>query len=283
MSQTKLNITVLLLMVFVFSSCKSAQLKSRWKGNTIIEIDGKNNEWKIERFFFEKEGIGVDIMNDDKYLYLCFSSPANKIPEKMLMQGFTIWFDTKEKNKQKLGLRFFGENKKSVDIKNNFMRSQMKRYRQRIDVEILKKKIQNYDDNIEIFTSKEKSKTYSINNIFGTEAKMDIKDKQFIFELKIPYVKNGVFPCSIRTEQGAEIEVKLEIKPRNPKPAKGGSDRKPGGGFSAGGRNGGSRQGGGKQGRNSSSSRDGQPSENSGSKVTKIKFSINLAERADIE
>ena len=268
MSKRKSSLIIILLLVLTVSSCKSVQLKSRWIGNTNVEIDGEDNEWQNDRYYFVKEDVALDIMNDDEYLYLCFASPVNKIPEKMLMQGFTIWFDTKGKNKHKTGLRFVGESP-IIDKENKFMKAQMHQGRRRIDVEMLKKKIHNIESKIEILTSKKESNIYPINQVIGTEAKMNIKSRQFTFELKIPFIQNDVYTWSIGTEQGSEVSVKLEIQKTNAHPPKGGSDGRLGGPFSEGGPPGGGkglRRGGKKGGVN-------------GAESPKIQFTVKLAEK----
>jgi hypothetical protein len=84
---------MVLVSAFQFAGCSGAvQLASAWKQTDMV-IDGNQNDWQGDLYSLKKANVTIGIRNDDKNLYLCFSSNDMNVQRQVLNGGFTVWFD----------------------------------------------------------------------------------------------------------------------------------------------------------------------------------------------
>jgi len=97
------KIFLVLIALILFGLKLSAQgdvSKARWMANGIT-IDGNYKEWaKPLNFYDDKSGLMFAVGNDEKDLYLCFTTKDEMKMRKMMNAGWKVVFNSKEKNKK---------------------------------------------------------------------------------------------------------------------------------------------------------------------------------------
>jgi hypothetical protein len=72
-----------------------------------IAIDGEAPEWAgSEAHYDESDGYKLGFFNDDEYLYVYFATWNLSTQRRILMNGFTVWFDGSGKKNKTLGLNY---------------------------------------------------------------------------------------------------------------------------------------------------------------------------------
>ncbi len=87
------------------TGCKPIQLESQWRDRDIT-IDGSTAEWSGLIQYPEDSKIGIGIVNDEAYLYLCLTSEDRAIASQILMSGFTVLFESKARKGKRFGVHF---------------------------------------------------------------------------------------------------------------------------------------------------------------------------------
>ena len=94
------------LLVVLFSSCAAPPtLKSAWRDRDVV-IDGLDTEWEGARYYVEKSNVGIGVLNDGEYLYLCMTAVERTLVMKVLGQGMTTWFNPKGNRDRTIGVRY---------------------------------------------------------------------------------------------------------------------------------------------------------------------------------
>ncbi|MCU0652428.1 MAG: hypothetical protein MUC39_05760 [Candidatus Omnitrophica bacterium] len=108
----KKNIIFCLLLINLFficsilSGCGGVKLSSDWRDHQIV-IDGKYTDWgRAESYYNEKAKVGINLLNDKDYLYICLITRNRQIETKLIESGFVAWFDPEGGNKKVFGIRF---------------------------------------------------------------------------------------------------------------------------------------------------------------------------------
>ena len=72
-----------------------------------IAIDGEATEWAgSEAHYDESDGYKLGFFNDDEYLYVYFATWNLSTQRRILMNGFTVWFDGDGKKQKGLGINY---------------------------------------------------------------------------------------------------------------------------------------------------------------------------------
>jgi hypothetical protein len=87
------------------TACKSIQLESQWRDRDIT-IDGDTREWNGLMQYPEDSKVGIGVVNDDAYLYLCLTSEDRETASQILMSGFSILFESKAHKGNRFGVHF---------------------------------------------------------------------------------------------------------------------------------------------------------------------------------
>ncbi|HVP58061.1 MAG TPA: hypothetical protein VMU02_08160, partial [bacterium] len=87
----------------LISGCGGLQITSAWRDRDVV-IDGVPSEWQGPSAWVENPNVAISAMNDDDYLYLCFSTPVHGIAAEIVQQGMTVWFDPQGKANKVFGI-----------------------------------------------------------------------------------------------------------------------------------------------------------------------------------
>jgi hypothetical protein len=91
------------ISIGALAGCGGLELTSTWRDRE-ISIDGIPAEWEGRTTYIEKPNSAIGVMNDDQYLYLCFSTPSRAVAAQVLQQGLTVWVDGEGGKKKRLGI-----------------------------------------------------------------------------------------------------------------------------------------------------------------------------------
>ncbi|MCK5051078.1 MAG: hypothetical protein KAS53_05025 [Candidatus Cloacimonetes bacterium] len=201
----KIVIFSVLVVAVLLTGCNSIELQSSWKDRTVI-IDGNDEDWKDQKYYIREKNITVGVMNDERYLYLCFYPTNRKLSELLLKQGLTIWFNGEGKRKKDFGIKF------PLGLKNMVKdRSKIDSNFRDIEPEMMEKMVNEMSNKLEILGSeKNNGKTVGIKNLVGVEIALGVQKGVFVYELKIPYKHNQVYSATIGAEPGSEICLYFE-------------------------------------------------------------------------
>jgi hypothetical protein len=93
-------------MALVPCGCMQTELASDRLGREIT-IDGKAPEWAgREAYYNEDEGLKIGFSNDDRYLYVYFSTWHRRTQMQILMNGLTVWIDANGGKKESFGVNY---------------------------------------------------------------------------------------------------------------------------------------------------------------------------------
>jgi len=180
-----LQITVILMMVFSFSSCKSQGLASIYISSERV-VDGYVDEWQDnEMTFLEKQDIMVGIVNDDENLYLSFYTTSQERAMQLMMSGFTVWLDANGKKKS-FGIHYPVRNIDGMEMQKpergvNEQSREEKSSTDNAKPDFMEK----VDKNLVIIDGKDE-KEYKIEYLQDIQVAYTFNREMFIYELKIP-------------------------------------------------------------------------------------------------
>ncbi|MBN1398920.1 MAG: hypothetical protein JXA06_12880 [Bacteroidetes bacterium] len=99
-------LAALVILTIQLTGCSGAvQLKSDWK-NSVIVIDGKQDDWAGYLYDFKKNDLTVGICNDDENIYICFISYDQGVRRQIMDGGFTVWFDPGGGTEELYGIKY---------------------------------------------------------------------------------------------------------------------------------------------------------------------------------
>ncbi|MGA2508112.1 MAG: hypothetical protein ABSF80_11630 [Chitinispirillaceae bacterium] len=88
------------------AGCKpSLLLESQWRDHDIT-IDGNAGEWNDLIQYPQDLKMGIGVINDDRYLYLCLTSDDRATTSQILRYGFTVWFERRTQKDKLFGIDF---------------------------------------------------------------------------------------------------------------------------------------------------------------------------------
>ncbi len=85
--------------------CGGEQLQSRWRDRAVV-VDGSSADWDGAMIPFEEENLGVGVMNDDEFLYLCLVATDRADQMQILTGGLTLWVDPAGGKDKAFGIRY---------------------------------------------------------------------------------------------------------------------------------------------------------------------------------
>ena len=118
-----------------------------------IKIDGNSKDWEKLKTIIWNDGIYASFQNDNYYLYGLIVIKDQRIKQRMLSFGMTLWFNTKGKAKNEIGIKYpigfiSNQNKqKQLNIKNN---------QNNASEEKISKMIENLSEDVELIFDKKK-------------------------------------------------------------------------------------------------------------------------------
>lgn len=86
------QVVILILCAGSLAGCRGLEVNSVLRSGE-VSIDGVPAEWQGLTTYVENPNSAIGVMNDDQYLYVCFSTPVKSLAAQVLRQGLTVWFD----------------------------------------------------------------------------------------------------------------------------------------------------------------------------------------------
>lgn len=204
----------ILIVIILITGCNSIELQSTKKDTTII-IDGNDDDWEGKKLYLREKNITIGIMNDDKYLYLCFYPTTRKLGEQLLKQGFTLWFNGEGKSSKDLGIRFPLSTKDFAKNRNHNKDATLTN--RATEPEFIERMVNKIPRKLEILKAGNKViKLLDFDDLVGMELALGAQKGVFVYELKIPYISNEVYSAYIGAEPESEITVYFESEEIDP-------------------------------------------------------------------
>ncbi len=237
MKSWTLYLLSILLIAGVFNGCKkTVEFDSFWR-TAEITIDGDESDWENGLTYFEKEGVGLGIRNDEDNLYIILKTYDRTSQLQVIRNGLTIWFDPEGKKKKRFGIRYpiglqeygiFPSRRGAMDFG---------------EPQITKEEFAEMLREIEIIQSGEKTRIPRI-AAPGIRVAMSDQAGPLVYEIKIPLRADDELLYAIGTHAGTQIGVGFEtgeIKREDMMSRRGSgmSGGRPGGGMGGGGGRGG--------------------------------------------
>ena len=96
--------TVMVLLAMA-AGCGGLQVASIFRTEP-VSVDGQPTEWRGLTTYVQNPNASIGVMNDDEYVYLCFSTPLKAAAAQIARDGLTIWFDAGGGKNKQFGIRF---------------------------------------------------------------------------------------------------------------------------------------------------------------------------------
>ena len=220
------------IMLFLFvTNSNSLELESKYKDREII-IDGNVEEWDEATQYFKKKDIVVGVMNDDRYLYVCFYPTTRELSNQLSMQGFTVWFNNKGKKRENFGIKFLSRMKGMMNNRMEEPPEMHQREPEDMSSEMMKEMENNLQEKIEIIGPKKgDSTTIKLEDLVGLNIGIADVKGFCVYEIKIPYEQNQVYSATIDTEPGSKIAIGFQTNKIDMKEMPSRMGDRPGGGM----------------------------------------------------
>ena len=227
------------------TACKSLQLESQWRDHDIT-IDGVTTDWDGLMYYPEGSKIGIGVVNDSMYLYLCLTSEDRTIASQILMSGFTVLFGNKAQKEKRFGIHF------PLGTKPSGPPSEENGYRGEHDMAAMSARMQASLQTLALI-GPGKNDTLPmpimVAESLGVVVRIKPSREHCVYELKVPLNPDSVCKYAVGAGNDSLLAVTLEIckisRPSGGPPGGGGRGGPPGGGGGMGGPPGGGMGGGG--------------------------------------
>ena len=171
---------------------------STWPAGPVA-IDASAAEWQGSMTFFPGLEMHLGVRNDDRYLYLCLSSPERRTAQQAMVRGLV--FQLSVKGVDPLRIQFpIGM---FEDGQPNPMTFGQDRERMR---EMLLEKLDSF---LLLETGSRKRQRLAVENGLGIEMRTGDEDGRFVFELKLPLVASEGQPYAIEWSSG-KIDLRID-------------------------------------------------------------------------
>ncbi len=197
------QVTWSLLLYSILAGCGSSlRLDSQWRDRAIA-IDGKHEEWQESMNFVEKENVAVGFFNDEEYLYVSMTTSNRDMQRQFMTMGFTIWFDADGGKKREFGILF--------PVGMMEMGMMMRGRGQDGDIEALRERFKNSQQDLEIFMPGEKEpRRMSVTDAIGIEVNVGDSYEQLVYEIKVPLHTSEIHPYAIAAKADKLIGIGFE-------------------------------------------------------------------------
>jgi hypothetical protein len=213
-----------LAIISMVAGCKTQEIESTWTAAP-ISIEGKMLDWQSKpAAYFEDEGVGLAVCNDQENLYIQLRTRDQKKATALSKTGLTLYLDA--------------EGKKGTD---SYLRL----------IAGPSSKAQLFCADNEAFSER----SISTDGSFGPKAAYDTSSGFYSYEISVTLRASSIDSYGIGVNPGAQIGIGMEwMEPGQSRSSFGASTAK-GGGRGGGGRGGGGKGGGGGRGSGSGGTR----------------------------
>lgn len=239
---------VIVLSCICIFGCGRPKLNSRWRNHEVI-IDGKFDDWQNDAAYYdEKTKVHIWVVNDNRYLYVCLVSRNRSLSEQALRLGLTVWFDPLGGTNKAFGIRFpLGMQNEDMSLRDGRgpRRHPDEEGAGRSDKMGLRKMpdmLREIGGEIEVIgPQKEKRHTMAIDAAEKSGISVRIGEFRgcFVYELKVPIVKDGSHLYATGMDKNGLIGIGFETSSSSPVAMQGmeasGAGGGPGGGMMPGG------------------------------------------------
>ena len=85
-------------------AAKTFTFETRWRDREIA-IDGRNEDWRGRLGYLKNPAALVGFLNDEGFLYVCFTTNDPILRSRLARQGITVWIDPTGGKRKTLGIR----------------------------------------------------------------------------------------------------------------------------------------------------------------------------------
>ena len=226
-----LIVAAFLSSVTLAARSKKPDMASHWRGETIIVIDGVNQEWQGRLTPVKDVPASIGFYNDDEFLYFCLTTSDRAVRAQILRQGLIVWVDQGGGKKKSFGVEF------PVSVPGAYVVERsgdtgeaVPRQRQPMQA--------NQDRLVILGPGKDDRNDLAFEEAPGIQAKIGESTGVLVYEMRMPLAKTDKQPYAVGAKPDAIVGVGLETPAMDHtmRPAGGGEGGR-GGGF--GGRGGG--------------------------------------------
>lgn len=214
---TQLNrITIIIASIILLYGCSSVKEVQSHLSNSIIKVDGIQNEWEGKLYFDSKSKIAVGFQNDTENLYLCITTNDRTNIMKIFRLGLTIWLEPTG-NGKKIGIKYpMVDNERIYDMPNRFELPDNER--ENPDERFKKLLISQNEVSI---VNEDNYPLYLISNSDekNIQAKIEVSNGSFVYELKIPLATNKQAKYFLESSPNEQIKIGIltnELKQDSP-------------------------------------------------------------------
>jgi len=155
------------------AGCGSVSVDGVWRDRQVV-VDGQNDEWQDIKTYVMNKKVAVSVMNDSEYLYfhlVCWDRDMFSV----MREGFTLWFS---QGKEKTGVRYpAGPNRMALlDMKGT----------------------DSLNEPAGFFEDK------------GFAASAGEYKNNWVYELKVPLIKNDKYPYSLQLDWKKPVNILIE-------------------------------------------------------------------------
>lgn len=236
------------LSAAALTGCGPLELKSAWHSHDIT-IDGTLTDWRgVLPTYVEAPNIAIRTLNDSSYLYVSLSWADRSVAARMLVTGFTVWFDPEGKGQRTFGIHYplyAADTSRLKKLMSDDLESREK----------IAAALQGVATEVEILGFEEEYGTRLVAiEASGIEIALGFQHDNYTYELKVPLGSSEAHPYAIGADLAKPISMALETPEIDPEAlmksaegvsqgrraggpqgsGPGRSDRKGGGGRSAG-------------------------------------------------
>jgi hypothetical protein len=186
----------------LFAACDSPRLLSQWRTGAIT-IDGSDLEWDniLEYPADINPNIGIGIVNDNDYLYLCITSDDKATVSKILMAGFTLAFKSPSDKTKLFGIHF-PLGMKMTRIEGEKGDPEAMKARMEASLQMLA--LLGPGKNDTVFMPVERAESSGV--VVRVSPSMD----QCTYELKVPLKRTALTPYAISAGKDSAVTITFE-------------------------------------------------------------------------
>lgn len=207
-------------------------LDSTWRVGTVA-IDASAEDWQGSMTFVPGADLHVGVRNDERYLYLCLSSPNRRTTQQAMMRGLIVRFSVKGADPMRIQFPIgLFEDGQPPPLGGSQNRERMR--------EMLREKLDSF---LILEGGAHERQRLSVENSLGIEMRTGDKDGWFVYEMKVPLLASDDQPYAIGGSSGV-IELRIDTPTIDREAMRSKTGMRGGMGGGGGGRGGGGRGGG---------------------------------------
>jgi hypothetical protein len=231
--QTAILVFSLILSSAVFFGCARPNFSSTWRDHAIV-INGKYTDFGNATVYYDEgKKVTLNLYNDNDFLYICLISRNHKIESQLMDSGFLVWFDPDGGKKKVMGIRFplgmkamgmsLTEDQRSREdweskedqtgAEEEKDRAAARRRQRDFDKRL--EAVEGLQEEMEIITGADKAGHIKLSLEAaakqGIEAKTGRQNGYFVYELKVPLIKDSQHQYAIGTKKSRLIGLGMEM------------------------------------------------------------------------